>query len=242
MQNNPLSQFMVTRVVDLELFGLDVSITNASIFMMLVTLGLILFQYLAVSRGQVVPSRVQLVFEACYDFIYKMVDDSTHKKGRTYAPFIFSLFMFILCANFLGMFPGTFTVTSQIAVTFTIAIVLFTLITILGFKEHGTHFFRLFFPKGVPLALAPLIIPIELVAYLVRPITLSMRLFLNMTAGHIILKVFAGFSVMVGAFLGFLPALLNVVFIGFEFFVAGLQAFIFTLLICIYLNDALNMH
>lgn len=210
--------------------------------MVAVTLSLIAFQYLATSKARVTPHKVQLVFEASYEFIAEMVGDNIGQEGKKYAPFIFATFMFILFANLFGMVPYSFTVTSHIIVTFAIAITYFIIITAIGFKRHGLGFFRLFLPSGVPKALAPLIIPIELMAYLVRPITLSMRLFLNMTAGHIMLKVFAGFSVMLGAVFGILPALCNVVFIGFEFFVAGLQAFIFTLLICIYLNDAINMH
>jgi ATP synthase F0 subcomplex A subunit len=242
VSHSPLDQFKIHKIVDLTLFGYDVSLTNTAVYMLSITALLLVFQHLALKKADVVPNKLQSVLESSFNFINSMVGDNVGKPGLEYAPFIFSLFMFILFANLLGMFPYAFTVTSHIAVTFTIAIILFVLITILGFIKHGTHFFRLFLPEGVPLALAPLIIPIELIAYLVRPLTLSMRLFLNMTAGHIMLKVFAGFSILLGVQFALFPALLNVLFIGFEFFVAGLQAFIFTLLTCIYLNDAINLH
>ena len=188
------------------------------------------------------PNKLQLVLESSYDFIASMIGDTVGKKGKAYAPFIFTLFMFILFANLFGMLPYSFTITSHFALTLFLALLFFVAITIIGFVRHGLHFFSLFLPAGAPKALAPLLILLELVSYLVRPFTLSLRLFLNMMAGHVILKVFAGFSVMVGAYFGIFPALFNVLFVGFEFFVAGLQAYIFTILVCIYLNDSVNLY
>jgi F-type H+-transporting ATPase subunit a len=239
---SPLNQFLIKEIIPLHIGSVDVSLSNSSMFMILVSVSLIVFQYWALRKATLVPNRLQSVLEASYDFIAGIIDDNIGKEGRVYAPFIFTLFMFILFANLLGMIPYSFTVTSHVAVTFTLAIFFFLAITILGFYKHGLKYLKLFFPEGAPWILAPLLVPLELVAYLVRPITLALRLFLNMTAGHIMLKVFAGFSVMLGATYAIFPVLFNILFIGFEFFVAGLQAYIFTILICIYLNDAVHLH
>lgn len=242
MQSKPLEQFSIKTLVPLHIGSFDVSFTNAALFMVLITGGLILFQHLALVRASLIPGHLQSLLERSYDFVAQMIDDNIGKVGRPFAPFLFSLFMFILFANLVGMLPFAFTVTSHLAVTFTLALLVFGTITILGFARHGLNFFKLFFPEGAPWIMAPILIPLEIIAYLVRPVTLALRLFLNMTAGHIMLKVFAGFSVMMGATYSFIPALFTVLLIGFEFFVAGLQAYIFTILTCIYLNDALNLH
>ena len=240
--HNPLDQFLIKTIIPISIFGLDISFTNSSLFMVLVTVMLIAFQHFALKNASVVPGRLQLLLEYSYNFIKNMVDDNIGDRGKRYLPIIFTMFMFLLFANLLGMLPYGFTVTSHLAVTFVFAGIIFIAITVLGFMKHGFGYCRLFFPEGAPLIFAPILIPLEILAYLVRPVTLSLRLFLNMTAGHIMLKVFAGFSIMLGASLAFLPVLFNVVLIGFEFFVACLQAYIFTILICIYLNDALNLH
>lgn len=237
-----MDQFNIHEIVPLSLMGLDVSITNATVWLAIVTLSLMAFQHFALRKATLVPNKLQLVLETSYDFIANMIGDTVGKGGKIYAPFIFTVFMFVLVSNLFGMLPYSFTVTSHFAVTLVLAMLFFLVITAIGFKRHGLHFLSLFLPAGAPKALAPLLIFLELVSYLVRPFTLSLRLFLNMMAGHVILKVFAGFSVMVGAYFGIFPALFNVLFVGFEFFVAGLQAYIFTILICIYLNDSVNLH
>lgn len=240
--SGPMDQFKIKPLVPIEIMGIDVSITNSTLWLAIVTVALILFQHFALRQASVVPNKLQLILESSYDFITSMISDTIGSKGKVYAPFIFTIFMFVLFCNLFGMIPYSFTVTSHVAVTFTMAIIFFVIITIIGFIKHGLHFFSLFLPDGAPKALAPFLIVLELISYLVRPFTLALRLFLNMMAGHVILKVFAGFSVMVGVAFGILPALFNVIFVGFEFFVAGLQAYIFTILLCIYLNDSLNLH
>ncbi|NCP62562.1 MAG: F0F1 ATP synthase subunit A [Alphaproteobacteria bacterium] len=240
--HSPMDQFRIHEIIPLELMGSNISITNATIWLAIVTVALITFQHFALRKATLVPNKLQLVLESAYDFIAGMLGDTVGKEGKAYAPFIFTLFMFILFANLFGMLPYSFTITSHFAVTLSLALLFFITITIIGFVRHGLHFFSLFLPAGAPKVLAPLLIVLELVSYLVRPFTLSLRLFLNMMAGHVILKVFAGFSVMVGMYFGIFPALFNVLFVGFEFFVAGLQAYIFTILVCIYLNDSVNLH
>jgi F-type H+-transporting ATPase subunit a len=159
-----------------------------------------------------------------------------------YFPFVFSLFVFVLALNLLGLLPYSFTVTSHIIVTFALAAMVFVIVNIIGFARHGVGYLRLFVPDGVPLWLMPLIVPIEIISYLIRPVSLSVRLFANMMAGHTMLKVFAGFVISLGLLFGIAPLLFTVAFTGLEFVVAFLQAFIFTVLTCIYLNDAVNMH
>jgi F-type H+-transporting ATPase subunit a len=170
-----------------------------------------------------------------------MLRTNVGREGRPYFPFIFSLFYFILVGNMLGMMPYSFTFTSHLAVTLGLALVVFIGTTILGFVKHGTHFLSFFLPHGTPPALAPLLIPLEIMSYCFRPISLSLRLFANMTAGHTLLKVFAGFAVSLGV-LGVVPMLAVVGVTALEFLIAFLQAYVYTVLACIYLNDALHMH
>jgi F-type H+-transporting ATPase subunit a len=239
--HGPMHQFEITRLVKLELFGLDASITNASAFMVLAVLLISGFLILPMRQRSLVPTRVQSVIEILYEFIANMIRENVGTDGMRYFPFVFTLFVFILTLNLLGMIPYSFTVTSHIIVTFALAAMVFTVVTAIGFLRHGVGFLKLFVPEGVPLLLLPLIVLIELISYLIRPISLSVRLFANMLAGHTMLKVFSGFVVGLGAF-GFAPLLFTVAFTGLEFFVAFIQAFIFTVLTCIYLNDAVNMH
>tara|TARA_Y100000994_G_scaffold136399_1_gene111726 strand:+ start:34 stop:570 length:537 start_codon:yes stop_codon:yes gene_type:complete len=176
-----------------------------------------------------------------YEFIANMIRENVGAEGRKYFPFIFTLFMFILMGNLLGMIPYSYTFTSQIIVTFAIAITIFLGVTIIGIFLHGFHFFSLFVPPGMPIVLAPLLIPIEVISYFVRPVSLSVRLFANMMAGHTMMKVFAGFTAALGI-LGIAPILLLVALTGFEIMVAVLQAYVFTVLTCLYLNDAIHLH
>jgi len=217
---------------------------------MLLALGLITALMLwGTSRRAIVPGRLQAMAESAYDFVHDLVVGQVGEEGARYFPFVFSLFMFILVGNLLGMLPFAFTFTSHIAVTFALAMLVFVVVTVVALKIHGLHFFSYFFPEGAPKILAPLIIPIEVISYLSRPISLAVRLFANMVAGHVMLKVFATFVVMIGGAAGVLgifgaalPLAVNVVLIGFELLVAGLQAYVFAILTCIYLHDAVHLH
>jgi F-type H+-transporting ATPase subunit a len=240
--HNPLHQFLIKTLIPIQIAGHDISFTNASLFMVIVTLSIIAVQYFGLRGNTLIPGRMQALFEASYDFIADMVEDNAGKDARPFAPLIFSMFMFILFANLLGMLPFSYTITSQLAVTLTLALMIFTLVTIVGFVKHGLKFFTIFYPEGTPLWISFIIVPIEVLSYFIRPITLSFRLFLNMMAGHILLKVFAGFAAIMAFYFAIGPIAFSVVFIGFEFFIAALQAYIFTILSCIYLNDALNLH
>jgi F-type H+-transporting ATPase subunit a len=192
-------------------------------------------------RGQLVPGRLQSISELSYEFVANLIRDTVGNEGRRYFPLLFTLFMFILFGNLLGMVPYSFTFTSQIIVTFTMAIVVFAGVTALGFVRHGVHFFSFFVPPGAPIWMWPLLIPIEVISYLSRPISLSVRLFANMLAGHTLLKVIAGFVALMGVF-GVLPLALVVALTGLEILIAFLQAYVFTILTCLYINDALHLH
>ena len=241
MLAGPMSQFEINRFLKLDLFGLDASFTNSSAFMVAAAVLVVGFLTMAMHSRSLVPTRVQSVAELSYEFIANMLRENVGKEGIKYMSFVFTLFMFILACNMLGMLPYSFTVTSHIVVTFALAALVFVVVTLIGFARHGIGFLKLFVPDGVPFVLLILIVPIELISYMIRPISLSVRLFANMMAGHTMLKVFAGFVVSLGAF-GFVPLIATIAFTGLEFVVSFLQAFIFSVLTCIYLNDAVNMH
>lgn len=242
MVHSPLDQFKIKKIIDLNLFGYDISITNSVLFMILAALIITVYFTVALKKSRLIPSKLQLSAELVYSMIENMLQQNVGKNGRKFIPLIFTLFMFILTCNLLGMMPYSFTVTSHISITFAMAMVIFLLVTIMGFWIHGFKFFSLFLPQGTPLFLAPLMILIELFAYLARPISLSLRLAANMIAGHVLLKVMASFVISLALYLKFLPIPFIVVLIGFEIFVAILQAYIFSILSCVYLNDALNLH
>ena len=239
---SPLEQFAIHRVVDLRIGGLDVSITNSAIAMMAAVVLSTLFLAVGIRRGALVPGRWQSMVEMAYEFVANMVRENAGSAGMRYFPFIFTLFIFILFCNMLGLVPYNFTPTSHIIVTFAMAAFVFIGVTIIAFFKHGLHFFSFFAPKGVPLWLMPILVPIEVISYLIRPLTLSVRLFANMLAGHIMLKVFAGFVIMVGIFFGWLPLIFTSAFFALEVLVACLQAYVFAILTCLYLNDALHLH
>ena len=228
--------------------GASVNFTQSNLHMVIVA-GLIfaLMSYGMRARA-LVPGRLQSLAEASYEFIMGMVTEQIGHEGRRFFPFVFTLFMFVLFGNMLGLFPYAFTFTSHIAATFALAAMVFVLITVVALMLHGKKFFGYFFPEGAPIWLAPIIIPVEIVSYLSRPISLSIRLFANMVAGHVMLKVFATFIVMlaglgaVGPFLSLLPLTINVALVGFEVLVAFLQAYVFAILTCIYLHDAVHLH
>jgi F-type H+-transporting ATPase subunit a len=201
-----------------------------------------LFLVLGMRKRALVPGRWQSMAEMSYEFIASMLRDTVGSDGRRYFPFVFSLFMFILFGNMLGMMPYGFTFTSHIIVTFAMAIVVFLGVTVLGFVKHGLHFFTFFVPPGTSPIMWPLMIPIEIISYLSRPISLGVRLFANLTAGHTMLKVFAGFVVSLGIGAGILPLAFVVALTGLEFLIAFLQAYVFTILTCFYIKDALHLH
>lgn len=239
--NNPLAQFVIQPLIPIKLGELDASFTNSSLFMVLTVVAATALMVLAVRPRAAVPGRWQLLAELSYEFIAKMVSDNIGKEGKPYFSFIFTIFMFVLFGNFLGMLPYSFTFTSHIAVTLTMALVIFLLVTVIAFVKHGMHFFSFFLPAGVPIFLAPLMIAIEVISYFTRPFSLSIRLFANMMAGHTLLKVVGGFVFPLGL-LGIVPVAGLVAITGLEFLIAFLQAYIFTILTCIYINDAINLH
>jgi len=239
---DPMHQFEIKRFIPMEIFGVDVSFTNSALFMLIAVGVVSLFMIYAMRGHSLVPGRLQSMAELSYEFVANMVRENTGIEGMKYFPFIFTLFIFILSLNMLGMVPYSFTVTSHIVVTFALALVVFLFVLIVGFARNGIGFLKLFVPSGVPVAMLPLITLLEVFSFFIRPISLSVRLFANMMAGHMMLKVFAAFVVGLGLLGGWAPLIFMVAFTGLEILVAFLQAFVFTVLTCIYLNDALHMH
>ena len=239
---SPLAQFEIKTQIPLKLGEIDVSFTNSALFMSLTLVMVTLFLVLGMRQRALVPARWQSMAELSYEFVANLLRDTVGNEGRKYFPFVFSLFMFILFGNMLGMIPYSFTFTSHVIVTFAMALTVFIGVTILGFVKHGFHFFRFFVPPGVSVVLWPLMIPIEIISYLSRPISLSVRLFANLTAGHTMLKVFAGFIVSLGVVGGMLPFAFVVALTGLELLIAFLQAYVFTILTCFYINDSIHLH
>ena len=243
MASNPMQQFTVHRIgPEVKIAGIDLSFTNASLFMLISASTILLFLFLGSKEKKIIPSKLQLIAEMFYTFVAKMINDTAGSKAKPYFPFIFSLFMFVLFCNMVGMLPYSFTVTSHIIVTLIMALFIFIAVTIIGFINHGFKYLSIFVPSGVPAVLLPLITVIEIISYLSRPVSLSVRLFANMMAGHTMLKVFGGFVVSLGILGGWLPLSFSVALTGLEILVAFLQAYVFAILTCIYLNDALNLH
>ena len=238
-----MTQFEVYRIgPEIKIGTFDISFTNASLFMIVSSIAILLIFNLGSKKKSIIPSKIQLLAELSYSFVAKMISDTAGSKAKPYFAFIFSLFMFVLFCNMFGMIPYTFTVTSHIIVTFMLAAFIFIAVTIIGFIKHGFGYLKLFVPSGVPIVLLPLIIIIEIISYLSRPISLSVRLFANMMAGHTMMKVFGGFVISLGIVGGWLPLSFSVALTGLEILVAFLQAYVFAILTCIYLNDALNLH
>ena len=243
MSTNPMHQFNVYRIgPEISLGNVDISFTNASLFMIISALAIISVLFAGTKRKAIVPTKIQLLTELSYTLVSKMISDTAGSKAKPYFPFVFSLFMFVLFCNMLGMLPYSFTVTSHIIVTFALAAVIFVGVTIIGFVNHGVGYLKLFIPSGVPVVLLPLIVIIEIISYLARPVSLSVRLFANMMAGHTMLKVFGGFVISLGIIGGWLPLSFTVALTGLEILIAFLQAYVFAILTCIYLNDALNLN
>jgi F-type H+-transporting ATPase subunit a len=243
---DPIHQFQIHTIVPLHIGGYDVSFTNASLFMVIVVVLTGGFLYLSTAGRGMVPTRLQSISEMCYEFTASMLKDAAGTQGMRFFPFVFSIFMFVLVANLLGLFPYFFTVTSHIIITFALALLVILTVLIYGFAKHGFGFLKLFVPSGVPVVLLPLVVAIELVSFLSRPVSLSVRLFANMLAGHITLKVFSGFVISlsalgaVGVAGAILPLAMAVALSALELLVAALQAYVFAILTCMYLNDALH--
>ncbi len=241
-----LSQFELTPV--LGPIGRAVGFSQSSAHMVIAAAAVIALLIWGMRQRALIPGRLQALAESSYEFIHELVEGQIGEEGKRFFPFVFALFMFILLGNLIGLLPYAFTFTSHIIVTFALAMVVFVLITVLGLVIHGTHFFSYFFPQGAPIAMAPLIVPIEIISYLSRPISLSVRLFANMVAGHVMLKVFATFVVLmggagaIGVFAAVFPLAINIALVGFELLVAFLQAYVFAILTSIYLHDAIHLH
>ncbi|WP_426231751.1 F0F1 ATP synthase subunit A [Pararhizobium sp. DWP3-4] len=242
----PIEQFEIKPLLELTAGGVDLSFTNSSAYMVLtvaLAAGLLL---IGTAKRSLVPGRWQSVSELLFEFVGKTLRENAGKEGMRFFPLVFSLFMFILVANLIGMFPFAFTVTSHIIVTFALAMIVFGTVTIYGLVKHGLGFFRLFMPAGIPMVLAPIIIPIEVISYMSRPISHSVRLFAVMLAGHITLKVFAGFVASMtdlgtlGVIGAILPLAMTVALTALEMLMSVIQAYVFTMLTCMYLNDALH--
>ena len=237
----PLHQFEIHPIIPIHIGGVDVSYTNSALLMTIVVVLVTALLVLGTRRRALVPGRWQSLAEMSYEFVADMVETNAGHGSREFFPFVFTLFMFILFANFLGMIPYSYTVTSQIVVTFALAAVVFIGVTIVGIVRHGFRFLRLFVPQGVPAVLLLLLVPIELLSYFIRPFTLAIRLFANMLAGHTMLAIFAGFAASIGL-LGILPLGIDILLVALEVLVAALQAYVFAILTCLYLSDAIHLH
>jgi F-type H+-transporting ATPase subunit a len=245
---DPIHQFHITKLIPINIGGYDLSFTNSALFMVTTVVVAAAFLFLTTSSRSLVPGRLQSVSEMAYEFVGNMLRDAAGTQGMKFFPLVFSLFMFVLVANLLGLFPYFFTITSHIIVTFGLAVLVIATVIIYGFMKHGLGFLKLFVPHGVPVYLMPLVVLIEVISFVSRPVSLSVRLFANMLAGHTMLAVFAGFVVSLGAAGGFLsvlsiaPMLLIVAIMLLELLVAFLQAYVFAILTCIYLNEELHLH
>ncbi|MGB3830263.1 MAG: F0F1 ATP synthase subunit A [Mesorhizobium sp.] len=243
---DPIHQFHINTIVPIHVGGYDLSFTNSSLFMVITVALAAAFLMFSTSGRALVPTRLQSMSEMTYEFVASMLRDAAGTQGMRFFPFVFSLFMFVLVANLLGLFPYFFTVTSHIIVTFALAALVIGTVVVYGFAKHGFGFLKLFVPEGVPAVLLPLVVAIEIVSFLSRPVSLSVRLFANMLAGHITLKVFSGFVVSlsalgaVGVAGAVLPLAMAVALTALELLVAALQAYVFAVLTCMYLNDALH--
>jgi len=249
--SSPLEQFEIVPIISSRVGNVDLSFTNSS-YLMLINLLFVAFLFRQITlygKGSLIPARIQTIFESIYEVVLGMASDNIGARGQKFFPFVFVLFLFLLVANLLGMIPYSFTVTSHIIVTFALALTVFLAVNIVGFREHGIEFFGLFLPPGAPFAMAPFLVLIELVSYNFRVVSLSVRLFANMMSGHMLLKILAGFGwtmLTAGGFvmviLHFFPRAVVFLLIGLEMVVAMIQAYVFSILTCIYLSDAINLH
>ena len=241
-KHSPLEQFEIIPYWQIKINNLDLSFTNSSFAMVLTVAFITIFLTATVKTRSIIPTRMQLISEMSYNFIAQLLKDTVGNEGRQYFPFVFTIFMFVLIGNMVGMLPYSFTFTSHIIVTFSLAAVVFVGVTILGLIKHRLHFFSFFIIPGLPWYMLPLLIPIEIISYLSRPISLSVRLFANMLAGHTLIKVFAMFVITMPFYSGVLPLAFIVALTGLEILIAFLQAYVFAILTCLYINDALHLH
>lgn len=242
-EHSPLTQFEIKKLVEFKIGNIDLSFTNSALYMVIATFLIIGFMITATRKKLLVPNRFQTCAEGLFNFINDLIKGSIGEEGEKFFSLIFSLFSFILLCNVLGMTPYSFTATSQVAVTLAIAMLCFVIITTYAIARNGIGgFLHMFLPSGVPLWMAPVIFIIELFSFLIRPITLSVRLFANMVAGHVLLKVIAGFIISLGVIFGTLPFAFSIIMTGFELFVAVLQAYIFAILVCAYLSETMKAH
>ncbi|MGB1360760.1 MAG: F0F1 ATP synthase subunit A [Alphaproteobacteria bacterium] len=242
---SPLEQFRINKLISIDVAGVDISFTNSSLWMVITAITAVTFFMVATSQRKIVPGPFQAFAENLFDTAGTIVSDNVGSGGKPFFPFVFSLFIFVLFGNLLGLVPGAFTFTSHIAVTGAMAVIIFTFITLLGIFKHGFKFFSLFFPSGAPIVSAPVLVPIEIVSYFSRPVSLAVRLFANMVAGHVLLKVIAGFVVSLGATYvlpGIVPFFAVVAITILEIMVAVIQAYVFAILTCVYLHDAIHLH
>jgi len=245
---DPIHQFIIQPIADIEIAGYDLSFTNSSLWMVIGAVVSTLFLTVAMRRNAMIPGRFQMCAEIVFEFVTKMVNENIGPKGRQYFPFIFTLFMFVLMGNMLGLLPYAFTYTSHLIVTIGCAILIFLMTICFGLYNHGLKFFGMFIPPGAPWWLLPFILPLELISFFVRPITHSVRLFANMMAGHLILKIVISFAISAASLggawfaLGIFPTLFNVIMLAFELLVAGIQAYVFAILACVYLKDSVDLH
>lgn len=242
MSTHPMHQFEIKPLVPLEIGGYNLAFTNSSLMMILTVVVSTLLMVVPMLRASKIPGRWQSVPELLYEFVYGLIRDVVGSDGLKYLPFVFTLFMMVLMGNMLGMLPYSFTFTSHIIVTAGLGIAVILTVTVLGFVNHGWHFLSLFAPSGLPKFIYLILIPIEIISFLSRPLTLAVRLAANMTAGHTVLKVFALFSVQMGVIFGLAPMLMNSLLVALELLVSLLQAYIFTILTCVYLKDAVELH
>lgn len=247
---NPMHQFEIVKLHPLAAGGYDISFTNSALWMAIALAAIAIFMFVGTAKPQLVPGRWQAAVEYVYDFVTGMLDENVGPEGKRYAPLIFAVFMFVLVCNLLGLLPwvGAFTPTSHVTVTIGLAFIVFTVVCVVGFMRHGLHFFSLFWPKDANIVLGLFVFVIEVLSFLSRPFTLAIRLFANMTAGHVLLKVFGTFVVALGSFnalpyvFGVLPLAVNVALTALELLIAVVQAYVFALLASLYLNDAVNLH
>ena len=241
--HGPLSQFEIKELFGFKIGDIDLAFSNSALYMVIATALSMLFLHFATKKRLLIPSKMQVVAESLYDFVRSMVIGSVGEEGEKFFPLVFSLFLFILLCNLLGLTPYSFTPTSQVAITLSLAMIAFTTVTVFAIYRNGIGgFFHMFLPSGVPLFMAPIIFLIEFFSFLIRPATLSIRLFANMVAGHVLLKVVAGFIISLGVVVGILPFLFSIIMTGFEIFVASLQASILAILVCAYLGDVTRAH
>lgn len=247
---NPMHQFEIVKLHPLAAGGYDISFTNSALWMAIALAAIAIFMFVGTAKPQLIPGRWQAAVEYVYDFVTSMLDENVGPEGKRYAPLIFAVFMFVLVCNLLGLLPwvGAFTPTSHVTVTIGLAFIVFTVVCVVGFMRHGLHFFSLFWPKDANIVLGLFVFVIEVLSFLSRPFTLAIRLFANMTAGHVLLKVFGTFVVALGSFnalpyvFGVLPLAVNVALTALELLIAVVQAYVFALLASLYLNDAVNLH